>query len=61
VSDAPGAVAELERRLSMDSTDSGTPSSQERIGAKEARRAGVRAGAPEGPQEGSQPPTREKD
>jgi hypothetical protein len=32
-------LAELERRLSMDSTDSGTPSSQERIGAKEARRA----------------------
>ena len=31
-------VAELERRLSMDSTDSGTPSSKERIGAKEARR-----------------------
>jgi transposase IS66 family protein len=32
-------VAELERRLSMDSSDSGTPSSRERIGAKEARRA----------------------
>ena len=32
-------VAELECRLSMDSTDSGTPSSKERIGAKEARRA----------------------
>ena len=32
-------VVELERRLSMDSTDSGTPSSKERIGAKEARRA----------------------
>lgn len=32
-------VAELERRLSMDSTDSGTPSSKERIGTKEARRA----------------------
>jgi len=32
-------VAELERRLSMDSTDSGTPSSRERLGAKEARRA----------------------
>jgi hypothetical protein len=31
-------LAELERRLSMDSTDSGTPSSRERIGAKEARR-----------------------
>jgi len=32
-------LAELERRLSMDSTDSGTPLSKERIGAKEARRA----------------------
>jgi transposase len=32
-------VAELEHRLRMDSTDSGTPSSKERIGAKEARRA----------------------
>ncbi len=32
-------MAELERRLSMDSTDSGTPSSKERIGAKEGRRA----------------------
>ena len=32
-------VADLERRLRMDSTDSGTPSSRERIGAKEARRA----------------------
>jgi hypothetical protein len=32
-------LAEMERRLSMDSTDSGTPSSKERIGAKEARRA----------------------
>ncbi len=32
-------MAELERRLSMDSTDSGTPSSKEQIGAKEARRA----------------------
>jgi len=32
-------LAELERRLLMDSTDSGTPSSKERIGAKEARRA----------------------
>src|SRR5947207_8367606 len=32
-------VAELERRLGMDSTDSGTPSSKERIGAKEARKA----------------------
>jgi hypothetical protein len=32
-------LAALERRLSMDSSDSGTPSSRERIGAKEARRA----------------------
>src|SRR5512140_560446 len=31
-------LAELERRLGMDSSDSGTPSSKERIGAKEARR-----------------------
>ena len=32
-------VAELERRLGQDSTDSGTPSSKESIGAKEKRRA----------------------
>jgi transposase len=32
-------LAEVERRLSMDSSDSGMPSSKERIGAKEARRA----------------------
>jgi hypothetical protein len=32
-------VAELERRLSMDSSDSGTPSSKEGIGAKAARKA----------------------
>jgi hypothetical protein len=32
-------LAELDRRLGMDSTGSGTPSSKERIGAKEARRA----------------------
>jgi hypothetical protein len=32
-------LAEVERRLSMDSSDSGTPSSRERIGAREARRA----------------------
>jgi len=32
-------LAELERRLSMDSPDSGTPSSKERLGAKQARRA----------------------
>jgi hypothetical protein len=31
-------VAELGRRLLVDSTESGTPSSKERIGAKEARR-----------------------
>jgi transposase len=32
-------VAELERRLSQDSTDSGTPNSKESIGAKEKRKA----------------------
>jgi hypothetical protein len=32
-------LAELERRLSMDTTDSGTPSSKERIGAKQAPRS----------------------
>jgi hypothetical protein len=32
-------LAELERRLAMDSSDSVTPSSKERIGAKQARRA----------------------
>ena len=32
-------LAEVERRLSMDSSDSGTPSSKERMGAKEARKA----------------------
>jgi Transposase IS66 family len=32
-------LAELERRLSMDSTDSGTPPSREPVGAGEARRA----------------------
>ena len=32
-------LSELERRLGMDSTDSGTPTSKERIGAREARRA----------------------
>jgi len=32
-------LAEVECRLSMDSSDSGTPSSKERIGAKEAWRA----------------------
>jgi len=37
-------LAELERRLSMDSSDSGTPSSKERIGAKQARRARQESG-----------------
>ena len=32
-------LAELERRLNMDSSDSGTPSSKEGIGAKAARKA----------------------
>jgi hypothetical protein len=32
-------LAELERRLPVDSSDSGTPSSKERTGAKQARRA----------------------
>ena len=32
-------LSELERRLRMDSTDSGTPTSKEPIGAKERRRA----------------------
>ena len=35
-------VAELERRLDQDSTDSGTPASKEGIGAKERRKAGRR-------------------
>ena len=35
-------VAELERRLGQDSTDSGTPTSKESIGARERRRAGRR-------------------
>jgi hypothetical protein len=37
-------LAELERRLGMDSTDSGTPTSKERIGAREARRARQESG-----------------
>jgi transposase len=37
-------LAEVERRLGMDSTDSGTPSSKERIGAREARRARQQSG-----------------
>ena len=32
-------LADPERQLSMDSSDSGTPTSKERIGAREARRA----------------------
>ena len=32
-------VAELERRLGQDSTDSGTPTSKESIGARERRKA----------------------
>jgi hypothetical protein len=35
-------IAELERRLGMDSTNSGTPSSKEPIGARERRKAGRR-------------------
>ena len=35
-------VAELERRLGQDSTNSGTPTSKEPIGAKERRKAGRR-------------------
>ncbi len=35
-------VAELERRLGQDSTDSGTPTSKESIAAKERRKAGRR-------------------
>ena len=38
-------LAELERRLGMDSSDSGTPSSKERIGAKEERQARRRQGS----------------
>ena len=33
-------LAELERRLRMDSTDSGPPASKEPVGARERRRAG---------------------
>jgi hypothetical protein len=45
-------LAEFGRRLGMDSSDSGTPSSEERIEAKEgqAGQAAVGAGVPEGPQ-----------
>jgi hypothetical protein len=34
-------LAELERRLGMDSTNSGMPTSKESIGAKERRKAGA--------------------
>jgi hypothetical protein len=37
-------VAELERRLSMDSSDPGTPGSKERVGAEEARKARQQSG-----------------
>jgi transposase len=46
-------VAELERRLSMDSRDSGTPSSKEGIGAKAARKAGEKKGRQESERERS--------
>jgi transposase len=46
-------VAELERRLSMDSSDSGTPSSKEGIGAKAARKARERKGRQESERERS--------
>jgi hypothetical protein len=46
-------VAELERRLSMDSSDSGTPSSKEGIGAKAARKAGEEKGRQESERERS--------
>jgi transposase len=36
-------VAELQRRLGVDSTDSGTPTSRESIGARERRKAGRRS------------------
>ena len=46
-------VAELERRLSMDSGDSGTPSSKEGIGAKAARKAREKKGRQESERERS--------
>ena len=46
-------VAELERRLSMDSSDSGTPSSKEGIGAKAARKAREKKGRQESERERS--------
>jgi transposase len=44
-------VAELERRLSMDSSDSGTPSSREGIGAKAERKAREKKGRQESERE----------
>ena len=46
-------TAELERRLSMDSGDSGTPSSKEGIGAKAARKAREKKGRQESERERS--------
>ena len=46
-------IAELERRLSMDSSDPGTPSSKEGIGAKAARRAREKKGRQESERERS--------
>jgi hypothetical protein len=46
-------VAELERRLSMDSSDSGAPSSKEGIGAKAARKAREKKGRQESERERS--------
>jgi Transposase IS66 family len=46
-------VAELERRLSMDSSDSGTPSSKEGIGAKAARKSREKKGRQESERERS--------
>jgi transposase len=46
-------VGELERRLSMDSSDSGTPSSKEGIGAKAARKAREKKGRQESERERS--------
>ena len=37
-------LAELERRLPVDSSDSGTPSPEERIGTKQARQQSERIG-----------------
>ena len=46
-------IAELERRLSMDSSDSGTPSSREGIGAKAERKAGEKKARQESERERS--------